>query len=236
VVLRKYFVGIAAFFVFLILLFSVEGSKIEWAKKLDYRKDELFPIKLQINSIPLVEVNVNDSPLWVIFDTGCSTGFSLTSAVEEKIAHKVTGKTTERNPDGSYRGETTLATVASLEVFGDRYSPVETSFTDWRIFSSLKFNGLLGLGYFKGKRVTLDYKEMKIGISDRPLVDAAIDNLSDGVAPLLKAQGSHYRDLSGYRQQCIFYRPEHAGGERDQKGEKAPAHREYRNVHRRFIL
>jgi len=126
----------------------------------------------------------------VKLDTGCSTGFSLTSAVEGKIEHTVTGKSTERNPDGSYRGETTLATVASLEVFGETYAPVETSFSDWRIFSTMKFNGLLGLKYFKNKRVTIDYKKKKIGITDRPLGYTSIKRFSGAVVPLMEASGS----------------------------------------------
>jgi hypothetical protein len=166
---------------------SFRYKSFDWTKQLDYRPDEIHPIRLQINFIPLVEVKVNDSPLWVKFDTGCSTGFSLTSAVEDKIAHKVTGTSTERNPDGSYRGETTLATIDSLEVFGEKYSPVNTSFTDWRIFSTLKFNGLLGLKYFKDMRVTLDYKTRKIGISKRPFLYEENKDDSMTIVPLLEA-------------------------------------------------
>ena len=194
VVLRKIVFGIAALAVLVTLLDSFEALQTSWAEKLDYRQDELFPIKLQINSIPLVEVKVNGFPLWVIFDTGCSTGFSLTSAVAKKIAHKVTGTSTERNPDGSYRGEITLATIASLEVFENKYAPVETSFTDWRIFSTLKFNGLLGLKYFKNKKVTIDYKTKKIGISERPLEYRAIsDNF--GIVVLLLEASRNQTDL-----------------------------------------
>ncbi len=171
-------------------LLSFEHNNPDWVKHLDYRQDELHQIRVQMNFIPLVEVKVNGSPLWVKFDTGCSTGFSLTSAVEEKIAHKVTGTSTERNPDGSYRGETKLGTIASMEAFGDRYAPVETSFTDWRMFSSLKFNGLLGLKYFKDKRVTLDYKSKIIGVSARPFVYKAVRDYSISAVPLLKATGS----------------------------------------------
>jgi len=190
VVIKKPMVGMTVFSFLVPLLFGLERSRPDWAEKLDYQQDELYPIRVQINSIPLVEVGVNGTPLWVKFDTGCSTGFSLTSAVEEKIEHKVTGKSTERNPDGSYRGKTTLATIASLEVFGDRHAPVETSFTDWRIFSTLKFNGLLGLKYFKDKRVTIDYKEKRIGITERPLLYRAISDNSAAVVPLLEASGS----------------------------------------------
>jgi hypothetical protein len=174
--------------VFLALGFNTQRTN--WAEKWDYRPDELHPIKLQANSIPSVEVKVNGSPLWVIFDTGCSTGFSLTSAAEGKIAYEVTGKSIERSPDGSYRGETTLATIASLEVFGAKYALVETSFSDWRIFSTLKFNGLLGLWYFKNKRVTIDYQSKIIGVSSRPLVYRESEDCPMAVVPLLQASGS----------------------------------------------
>lgn len=176
-------------FICVVQLFSIGQTLPDWTKRLDYRPDELHPIRLQINFIPLVEVKVNGSPLWVKFDTGCSTGFSLTSAVEDKIEHTVTGTSTERNPDGSYRGETTLATIDSLEVFGDIYTPVKTSFTDWRIFSTLKFNGLLGLKYFKAKRVTLDYKRKIIGISKRSFFYEENKDDSRSVVPLLEATG-----------------------------------------------
>lgn len=67
---------------------------------------------------------------------------------------------------------------------------METSFTDWRIFSTLKFNGLLGLKYFKDKRVTIDYKEKRIGITERPFLYRAISDNSAAVVPLLEASGS----------------------------------------------
>ncbi len=166
-------------------MFSSGQASPDWAKRLDYRPDEIFPIKLQINFVPLVEVRINGSPFWVIFDTGNSTGFSLTSAVEDRIEHKVVGTTTERWADGSYRGETKIVRIPSLEVFGETFSDVETTISDWKIFSSLKFNGLLGLRYFRNKRVTIDYRTMKIGITSRPLVPAPLDGKFSGIVSLL---------------------------------------------------
>jgi hypothetical protein len=187
---RKIFLGLVPCGFLVFPAPGIGPQRTNWTERYDYRPDELHPIKLQINSIPLVEVKVNGSPLWVKFDTGCSTGFSLTSAVEKTVAHQVTGKSKERNPDGSYRGETTLATIASLEIFGAKYAPVETSFSDWRIFSSLKFNGLLGLRYFKNKRVTIDYQSKIIGISSRLLVHRASEDFPMAVVPLLQVSGS----------------------------------------------
>jgi hypothetical protein len=188
--LRKIVFGIL-FSLFLAMLSpGFDSPQTDWAERLDYNPDELYPIKLLPNSIPLVEVKVDGTPLWVKFDTGNSTGFSLTSAVERQVAHTITGKSTQRNPDGSYRGETTLATIASLEVFGQKYAPVTTSFSDWRIFSDLKFNGLLGLKYFEDKRVTIDYQQKIIGISSRPLMDGEIKDFAEASVPLLKASGN----------------------------------------------
>ena len=188
--LRKIVYGILFSLILAMLSLGYDLPQTNWAERLGYSPDELYPIKLLPNSIPLVEVKVNGIPLWVKFDTGNSTGFSLTSAVERQVAHTITGKSTQRNPDGSYRGETTLVTIASLEVFGQKYAPVATSFSDWRIFSVLKFNGLLGLKYFEDKRVTIDYQSKIIGISERPLVDRAFGEYSGANVPLLKALGS----------------------------------------------
>lgn len=176
------------------LLFGSDEPGADWMEYLDYRENEVYPIKLQINFIPLVQVKVNSSPLWVKFDIGCSEGFSLTTAVETQIEYKIKGTTTERWPDGSYRGESKIVTIDSLQIFGDEYSCVETSLSDWRIFSTLKFNGLLGLGYFKDKRVTINYKTKKIGITERPLVYDSLKRRSGGIASLLDPPFSQ-RDL-----------------------------------------
>lgn len=119
--LRNTFLGMAVIYVFIPLSSGFGQTGPDWAEKLDYRPDEVHKIKLQSNSIPLVEVKVNGSLLWVIFNTGCGTGFSLTTAMVEEIAYEVTGRSTERNPDGSYRGETTLATINSRGFRGDLF-------------------------------------------------------------------------------------------------------------------
>ncbi len=43
--------------------------------------------------------------------------------------------------------------------YKNRHYEKNSSGTDWRIFSTLEFNGLLDLKYFKDKRVTLDCRK-----------------------------------------------------------------------------
>jgi hypothetical protein len=52
----------------------------------------------------------------------------------------------------------------------------------------------LGLKYFKNKRITIDYKAKKIGISRRPLGYTAIKDISAALLSLLEATGSQ-KDL-----------------------------------------
>jgi hypothetical protein len=47
--------------------------------------------------------------------------------------------------------------VNEINVFGDVYKNIETSISDWSMFSSRKFNGTIGMAYLKSKVVTLDY-------------------------------------------------------------------------------
>lgn len=125
VVLKKTMVGMTVFSVLFPLLFDLERSRPDWAEKLDYQQDELYPIRVQINSIPLVEVRVNGTPLWVKFDTGCSTGFSLTSAVEKKSNTKSPESRQKEIPMGRTGGKRRL-----------RRSPLsrflETDMHQWR--------------------------------------------------------------------------------------------------------
>jgi hypothetical protein len=37
------------------------------------------------------------------------------------------------------------------------------------MFSSEPFNGTVGLGFFLGRRLTLDYRSKRVGVTDSPL-------------------------------------------------------------------
>jgi hypothetical protein len=141
-----------------------------------------------------VTVKINETPIEIKFDTGNSHGLGLTTAMEGKIAYKVIKTTRSTWPDGSYRGESKIITISSLGVFGDVYKNVEAVFSDWEMYSSLKFNGLLGLKYFRNRRITLDYQNKKIAVSEKPMPNEALQNSHDAVVPLLIPPERH-RDL-----------------------------------------
>jgi hypothetical protein len=193
--MKKICIGIITIFGFTVVSILCSAlQKPGWVERLNYTSDEIYPITLTLNNIPLVTVIINETPLDIFFDTGNSHGLGLTTAIEGKIAYKVIKTIRSTWPDGSYRGESKIITISSLDVFGDAYNNVEAVFSDWKMYSSLKFNGLLGLKFFRNKRVTLDYKNKKIAVSVIPLPDVALQNSHDVAVTLLNPPERH-RDL-----------------------------------------
>lgn len=162
-----------------------------WTAELNYQAAEIHPLSLNWVHEPLVPVKIDGVEFQVVFDTGCSKGFSLTNAVEDKINCPVTGTATEYNADGSYRGKSKIIKIKEVEIFGEFYRDITTTLADWKMYGSVKFNGLLGLKYFRNKRVTLDYKNKKLAISERPVLPGSLDTRKYLVLPLLAPPVRH---------------------------------------------
>jgi hypothetical protein len=123
----------------------------------------------------------------LLLDTGMAHGFLLTDQAPE-IAMRVERMVEERNADESHRGTSQVIRVDSLEVLGARFADVAGTRADWRMFSSEPFSGAVGLDFFLHRRVTLDYRGGRIGVSSAPL--PAADTLRDIVLDLVPARES----------------------------------------------
>ena len=145
--------------------------KADWRTNLQYDDGEVKPLYLSATTCPEVEVRLNDKPFHLGFDFGCSKGFQITTAIEKRVDYTVLEETNTYHADGTMRGKVSRIKVDSLEVFGDRYEDQQGTLADWRIFSSLPYEGLIGLEYFAGCRFTLDYRRQRLGLTRRPLPD-----------------------------------------------------------------
>lgn len=179
------------FSVFLWLALSACSGKEDssWIKDLNYKAEEVHNIRISdIGNFPLVPVCINGKEIEVLFDTGNSSGFEVTNAIEEKVdLETVEGKkVTATFPDGSYRGEGRTVRIKALDIWEKEYTDVESTLTDWRMYGDIPCNGMLGLGYFRNQVITLDYKNAKMAVSDRPLDYNKISGNKYNVVPLLK--------------------------------------------------
>lgn len=146
-----------------------------WTRDLGYTTDQLHPITFAATKCPLVQVDVSGVAVWMMFDTGTSRGFVLTTHAPS-APHTVTARTAELNADGTHRGESITIRVDSLTVFGETFRDVQGSLADWRMFSSEPFDGTLGLDFFRDRRVTLDYAAQRIALTTAALPDSLDPN------------------------------------------------------------
>jgi hypothetical protein len=140
----------------------------QWSRDLGYRETQLYPLTLGATGCPLIEVDVAGVKVPLILDSGTARGFVITTSAPA-IPHRVEERSEELNPDGSHRGESWSIRVETVSVLGQVFKNVAGRLSDWRTFSSEPFNGTVGLDFFLDRRLTLDYRSGKVGVTASPL-------------------------------------------------------------------
>jgi len=139
-----------------------------WSHDLGYQETQLYPLTLGTVGCPFVEVDVSGIKLPLMLDSGTARGFVLTNAAPS-IPHRVEERTGELNADGSHRGESFSIRVETVSVLGEVFKNVAGSLSDWQMFSSEPFNGTVGLDFFLDRRLTLDYRSRRVGVTAAPI-------------------------------------------------------------------
>jgi len=143
-------------------------SFVRWSQDLGYRKPQLYPLSLDALGCPFVEVDVSGVRLSLMLDSGTARGFLITNHVPS-IPHRIEERTEELNADGSHRGESFRIRVEIVSVLGKSFKNVAGSRSAWQMFSSEPFNGTVGLDFFLDRRLTLDYRSRRVGVTASPL-------------------------------------------------------------------
>ncbi len=143
-----------------------------WINDFGYREDQIH--RLTFNrpgdrSCPEIPVNINNKIYELLLDTGCAVGIFFTDAIEGELNYTLLGKIEALNRDGSHRGWNKRIIIDEFTVFGDTYNNIETTISDWNMYSSKKFNGAIGLAYFKSKIITLNYAGYRFAVSNNPI-------------------------------------------------------------------
>lgn len=140
----------------------------QWSQDLGYGESQLYPLTLSSSGIPFVDVDVSGIKLPLMLDTGTAEGFMITNQAPS-IPHRVEGRIEALNPDDSHRGESFRIRVETVSVLGQVFKNVTGELSDWQMFSSEPFNGTVGLDFFLDRRLTLDYRSRRVGVTAAPL-------------------------------------------------------------------
>jgi len=150
-----------------------------WSNDLGYKENEIHKLTFHFagdRSVPQIPIQVNNYEFNLIFDTGCGSGLQFTNVVEDKIDEMI--------------------------VFEEMYKDITTGIADWSMYSSSKFDGLIGLSYFASKVITLDYAGHRIAISSNPIDYSKLEADQYVVLPL-------YKSISQGQQDLLFFEAEY---------------------------
>jgi len=213
---KHFILGIAVIMIIILIIVVQFNSKREsteptWVKDFNYDTSQIHDISIGLlNPCPFIPVKIDDKEVQFLFDTGNGEGLFLTSAIKGKADYEITGKTTELNADGSYRGEGELVALKNLTIFTEEYSNVQSSLSDWRMYGFFKFNGGIGLKYFQNKVVTIDYKNRKIAVRNEAIDYRNLQNDRYVVVPLISSNLNDEKDLLFFQgeingEKCTIY-------------------------------
>lgn len=177
---------------------SAQPEGNEWISELGYEESEVHELTFSGSndrSCPEIPVEIGDKEYKLTFDTGCAVGLNLTNEIGNKINYTLLGETELYKRDGSHQGWAKHVQVDEMNVLGDSYRDIETNISDWSLFSSRKFNGNIGLAYFKSKVVTLDYAGHKIAVGSKPVDYTALKSDKYVVLPLYETASKGKQDL-----------------------------------------
>jgi len=144
---------------------TLESTSLRrWSQDLGYRETQLYPLTLGALGCPFIEVDVSGIKLPLMLDSGTARGFVITNHAPS-IPHRVEERIEELNPDGSHRGKSFGIRLETVSVLGQDFKNVTGSLSDWQMLSSEPFNGTVGLDFFLDRRLTLDYRSRKVGVT-----------------------------------------------------------------------
>ncbi|MHB8128732.1 MAG: hypothetical protein ACYDEX_07030 [Mobilitalea sp.] len=196
---RSFIIGIVIILTIIILTqFYLKGNKSDsnWIQDLNYEENQIHDVSFGLfNPCPYIPVKIGDKEVEVLFDTGNGAGIFITTALEGKVEYEIVGKTIELNGDGTYRGEGKSVLLESINVFGEEYTNIIASFTDWRMYGFFKNNGAIGLEYFKNKVLTLDYRNKKLAVSSEALDYSKLQKDKYTIIPLISCNLSNEKHL-----------------------------------------
>lgn len=194
----KFLIIIITVLLFTLISGCADKKNIGWIKDFDYSEDQVTNITFRY-SCPNIPVTINSREFTMGFDTGNGAGIFLTTALEGKVDYdidtNIKGSFYQTNPDGTYRGGSTPIVLKNIKVFGDEFTNVKSSISDWRIFSSSEFNGTVGLKFFQKEIITIDYKNGMFAIKNTPIDYNKLQNEHYTIFPLIKSDADRESSL-----------------------------------------
>ncbi|GAB4327160.1 MAG: hypothetical protein Kow0074_22320 [Candidatus Zixiibacteriota bacterium] len=144
-------------------------SKTEWIEALGYTESDVIEVSFDQFGSPLVPVAVNDAYLSATFDTGNLVGLLVSTELANDLGLPVTGKRDLLSSSGDKVGEMHRYRVDSFHVFNQKWTNVTAG-----EYVGNAVQAMVGPQFLKNARVTIDYPNKILAVSQTPTPDTSI--------------------------------------------------------------
>jgi antitoxin component YwqK of YwqJK toxin-antitoxin module len=159
-------------------------------------------------SIPEVLVYFEEKKYPLQFDFGNNGNITITTNICDSIEYKITDTTFTYTPDGQIRGQVFSVIIPEFRSLGQSFVNETGTLSDWTIYSTNPFNGLIGLKYLDNKCFTLSYPQKILAISNHSIVP----ELKNGKRDLIHLEyykmhpyGVHFKGKVNDREAIIYF-------------------------------
>lgn len=134
--------------------------------------DLILPITFDQRSTPMVSLEIEGMPLELRLDTGSEEGLHLRRDLLDRIQGvRFTGEMQRSSDMAGNVQENARFVIAELSVHGRTFRDIRgVEFSPWGITvredSKLPESSVLGLGFFKGQRILIDYLSKELTVFD----------------------------------------------------------------------
>ncbi len=136
-----------------------------------YGKNEKHHLSFDnIFSIPEVMVYFKEKKYPFQFDFGNSGNITITTNICDSIEYHITDTIFTYTPDGKIRGQVISVIITEFKTLNQSFVGEIGTLSDWTIFSTNPFNGLVGLKYLDNKCFTLSYPRKILAVSNHSIV------------------------------------------------------------------
>ncbi len=123
-----------------------------------------------IFSIPEVPVYFEEKKYPFQFDFGNNGNIIITTNICDSIEYNITDTTFTYTPDSKIRGKVFSVIIPEFQVLNQYFVNENGTLSDWSIYSTNPFNGLIGLKYLDNKCFTLSYPLKVLAVSNHSIV------------------------------------------------------------------
>ncbi len=157
----------------LLLVSCSDSPEVKWFKSQGYDESEIAQITVDHMGRPVIPIEINDTTLTAIFDTGMMTGLVVSTVIANHLKLPQAGRSNIPDPSG-------LGTRRALQFGVSHLEALDRMWTDINATGLAAYGSQARLGaeLLDVARWTISFGDSLMAISDEPLEDATMDGIS----------------------------------------------------------